>query len=119
MATNVCLSCVDLIFIFNLMHMTSLTLHDISDQFITNGKKEVELKHKRYSLTKEWKPIDELNEEKLVMWKADESVPLPDSLKANIQLSPTRNSDNSVRQCVQCFPDYCLWCSGPTCKKPF
>ena len=65
--------------------------------------KEVELKHKRYSLTQEWKPVDDLNEAKLVMWRADESVPLPECLMANIKLSPTRNSDKSVSQLVHCF----------------
>ena len=59
-------------------------------QFWCNEHNEVEMQHKRFSITKEWKPTDRSDGQRLVVIKAEEECPPLSNLRQLREMLPTR-----------------------------
>ena len=72
--------------------------------------------HKRYSITKKWKPTDRGDDERLVVISPDEVIPSMDRLLKSPEMLPTRSDSNDEKPVKQIFAlsTQCLFCSGRT-----
>ena len=94
-----------------------MAVHDlVSVQIFRNDKNEIEMMHKRYSITKKWKPTDRGDDERLVVIAPDEAIPPMENLVKSHEMLPTRSDsieDKPVKQFLW-LATHCDVCSGRT-----